>query len=274
MDMLQAGIIDPTKVTRSALQNAASVASLMLTTEVMITDLPEEKSEAECRAVCPAAWAVWAAWAACTKILLSHPAHAASTRNRTLHSRRALISAEHRLGASEELTAGREKSLPVFFNIFLMRNLMPKTSAGILMYRKRNNAVEVFLVHPGGPFFKNKDAGVWSIPKGELDEGEDELFAAKREFEEETGCRPEGTFIPLSPVTQKGGKIVVSWAVEGDCDADSITSNTFSMEWPPKSGRMQEFPEADWAGWFEVPEAKQKINPAQAALLDMLLLKL
>ncbi len=151
---------------------------------------------------------------------------------------------------------------------------MPKTSAGILLYRKINNALEVFLVHPGGPFFGKKDAGAWSIPKGELNEGEDELAAAKREFEEETGCRPKGPFISLLPVTQKSGKIVVSWAAEGDCDADSITSNMFSLEWPPKSGRMQEFPEADRAGWFKIPEAKQKINPAQAALLNELLLKL
>lgn len=150
---------------------------------------------------------------------------------------------------------------------------MPKTSAGILMYRKRNNELEVFLIHPGGPFFTKKDEGAWSIPKGEIDEREDELSAAKREFEEETGCRPEGLFVPLSPVKQKSGKIVLSWAVEGECEADSITSNTFSLEWPPKSGRVQEFPEADRAAWFTIREARQKINPAQAPLLDELISK-
>lgn len=145
-----------------------------------------------------------------------------------------------------------------------------KISAGILMYRKGKNGIEVFLAHPGGPFFKKKDAGAWSIPKGEIGEGEDPLGAAKREFEEETGCRPEGPLLPLTPVEQKSGKIVLSWAVEGDCDADSITSNTFSLEWPPKSGRMQEFPEVDRAAWFTIGEARQKINPAQAPLLDEL----
>ncbi|MGE5172453.1 MAG: NUDIX domain-containing protein [Betaproteobacteria bacterium] len=147
-----------------------------------------------------------------------------------------------------------------------------KISAGVLMYRKGKNEIEVFLVHPGGPFFMKKDAGAWSIPKGEIGEGEDPLGAAKREFEEETGCRPEGSFLPLKSVKQKSGKIVLSWAVEGDCDADSITSNTFSLEWPPKSGRTQEFPEVDRAAWFTIGEARQKINPAQAPLLDELLI--
>jgi predicted NUDIX family NTP pyrophosphohydrolase len=151
---------------------------------------------------------------------------------------------------------------------------MPKTSAGILMYRNRKGAVEVFLVHPGGPFFKKKDLGAWSIPKGEIDEGEDPLGAAKREFQEETGCGAAGSFLSLSSVKQKSGKIVVCWAVAGDCDADSIKSNMFSLEWPPQSGRMQEFPEVDRAAWFTIPEAKQKINPAQAALLDELMSKI
>jgi predicted NUDIX family NTP pyrophosphohydrolase len=148
---------------------------------------------------------------------------------------------------------------------------MPKKSAGIMMYRETNNQLQVFLIHPGGPFFKMKDAGAWSIPKGEIGEGEDPLEAAKREFEEETGCRAEGSFIPLSPVRQKSGKMVISWAVEGRCDADAITSNMFTIEWPPKSGKMREFPEADRAGWFTIGEARQKINPAQAPLLDELL---
>jgi predicted NUDIX family NTP pyrophosphohydrolase len=147
---------------------------------------------------------------------------------------------------------------------------MPKTSAGILLYKKEQGALQVFLVHPGGPYFVRKDEGAWSIPKGEIDEGEDPLAAARREFEEETGCRPEGEFLPLSPVKQKGGKTVLSWSVEGGCDAAAIRSNTFTLEWPPGSGRMQEYPEVDRAGWFTVEEAKRKINPAQAALIDEL----
>ncbi len=139
------------------------------------------------------------------------------------------------------------------------------------MYRKRKSEIEVFLVHPGGPFFTKKDAGVWSIPKGEIHDGEDALDAAKREFEEETGCRPEGGFLPLAPIKQKSGKIVSAWAIEGDCDHERIRSNTFSLEWPPKSGRIQEFPEVDKAGWFTVEVARQKINPAQATLLDELM---
>ena len=151
---------------------------------------------------------------------------------------------------------------------------MPRTSAGILLYKGKGNELRVFLVHPGGPFFAKKDEGAWSVPKGELEEGEDSLAAARREFEEETGCAPEGTFVPLSPVTQKGGKIVLAWAVEGDCDADAIRSNTFELEWPPKSGRVRDFPEVDRAGWFTVDEAKKKINFAQAALLDELVSKI
>jgi predicted NUDIX family NTP pyrophosphohydrolase len=145
---------------------------------------------------------------------------------------------------------------------------MTMTSAGLLLYKKVQGVFQVFLVHPGGPFFAKKDGGAWSIPKGEIDEGEDPLAAAIREFEEETGCRPEGRFLPLSPVKQKSGKTVLAWAVEGDCDAGTIKSNTFSLEWPPRSGRTQEFPEIDRAGWFTIEEAKRKINPAQAALLD------
>ncbi len=148
---------------------------------------------------------------------------------------------------------------------------MTKTSAGILLYRRKNNEIRVFLVHPGGPFFAKKDEGAWSVPKGELENEEESRAAALREFAEETGCRPEGNFIPLSPVTQKGGKVVLAWAVEGDCDAAAIRSNTFALEWPPKSGRLREFPEVDRAGWFTAIEAKKKINPAQAALIDELL---
>src|SRR5262245_55279201 len=144
---------------------------------------------------------------------------------------------------------------------------MPKTSAGLLLYRKKSHVLEVFLVHPGGPFFVKKDIGAWSIPKGEIEEGEDALAAARREFGEETGFRIEGEFLPLAPITQKSGKIVKAWAVSGDCDPAQMKSNTFTLEWPPRSGRMQEFPEVDRAGWFGLGEAKQKINPAQVDLL-------
>ncbi len=147
---------------------------------------------------------------------------------------------------------------------------MAKMSAGILMYRKRGGALEVFLVHPGGPFFTKKDLGIWGIPKGEIDEGEDALDAAQREFEEETGFKAWGKFLPLAPVTQKNGKIVQAWAVEGDCDPEKLNSNMFTMEWPPRSGRQQEFPEVDRAGWFGVTESKQRIIPAQISFLEEL----
>ena len=149
-----------------------------------------------------------------------------------------------------------------------------KKSAGILVYRLHSGELEVFLVHPGGPFWKNKDDGAWSIPKGEYTDEEDPLEAAKREFEEETGIECSGKFIMLDPIKQKGGKIVSAWALEKDMDAKSIKSNLFSMEWPPKSGKMQEFPEVDKAAWFGLNDAKQKINPSQAALIDQLTGKL
>jgi predicted NUDIX family NTP pyrophosphohydrolase len=148
--------------------------------------------------------------------------------------------------------------------------IMAKVSAGILMYRIRGTVLEVFLAHPGGPYFEKKNTGAWGIPKGELDEGEDALTAAQREFGEETGFKANGEFLPLTPVTQKGGKIVQAWAVEGDCDPAKVKSNLFTMEWPPHSGRQQEFPEVDRAGWFSIAEAKQKINPAQISFLDEL----
>src|SRR5438309_7738613 len=125
-----------------------------------------------------------------------------------------------------------------------------RRSAGILMYRRCAGGLEVLLAHPGGPFWKNKDAGAWTIPKGEIDEGEDALEAARREFLEETGVEARGEAIALTPVRQRSGKLVIAWALDGDCDPSSIRSNTFSMEWPPKSGRMQEFPEVDRAAWF------------------------
>jgi predicted NUDIX family NTP pyrophosphohydrolase len=148
---------------------------------------------------------------------------------------------------------------------------MVKQSAGLLLYRVREGILEVFLVHPGGPFWAKKDLGVWSIPKGEMDEGEDPLGAARREFEEETGFRPEGAFRGLAPVRQRSGKIVRAWAVEGDCDPAAIRSNTFFLEWPPRSGRHQEYPEVDRAGWFDLDTARQKILESQRGLLDQLI---
>jgi len=148
---------------------------------------------------------------------------------------------------------------------------MPKQSAGILLYRKTPSGPEFFLVHPGGPFFKNKDDGVWSIPKGEFTDDENAFTAAKREFEEETGSAIDGDFIVLIPVKLKSGKTIHAWAVEGNIDHAQITSNIFTIEWPPKSGKMQTFPEIDRAGWFGFEDAKQKINAAQIALLGQIL---
>jgi predicted NUDIX family NTP pyrophosphohydrolase len=142
-----------------------------------------------------------------------------------------------------------------------------KQTAGILLYRIRNGGLEVFLVHPGGPFWMQKDDGAWSIPKGETEEGEDLLHAAKREFHEETGFSLDGDFIALTPLKQRGGKIVHAWAVEGDVDAESSKSNLFSMEWPPRSGKRAEFPEVDRAAWFTLETAKEKILQSQAELL-------
>ena len=147
---------------------------------------------------------------------------------------------------------------------------MPKISAGLLLYRRSPAGIEVFLVHPGGPFWAKKDLGVWSIPKGECLPGEQPFDAARREFHEETGLTVSGTFVPLRPIRQAGGKTVLAWAVEADCDAACVRSNTFSMEWPPRSGRMREFPEVDRAAWLPLAEAKLKINKAQAALLEEL----
>jgi len=147
---------------------------------------------------------------------------------------------------------------------------MPKESAGLLMFRRRAGAPEVLLVHPGGPFWAKKDQGAWSIPKGEYQPGEDPLLAARREFAEETGIAPEGEVVALTPLRQSGGKIVRAFAIEGDCDPQAIRSNTFVMEWPPRSGRRQEFPEVDRAGWFTLEVAKEKLLAAQAALLEEL----
>src|SRR5262249_46225432 len=130
--------------------------------------------------------------------------------------------------------------------------------------------LQVLLAHPGGPFFKNKDEGAWTIPKGEIDRGEDLLEAAKREFKEEIGVTPTGPFIALTPITQKGGKLVHAWAFKGDCDPAAIVSNTFSIEWPPRSGRWTDFPEIDRAEFFDVAVASRKIKVAQAPLIDEL----
>lgn len=146
-----------------------------------------------------------------------------------------------------------------------------RTSAGILLYRKKNNYTEFFLVHPGGPFWKGKDKGAWSIPKGEFTEAEDPLTVAKREFNEETGQTIDGDFIELKPIQQKGGKMVYAWAIEGEADAENIISNTFKQEWPYKSGKWITIPEVDKAGWFGVEEAKEKMNVAQVTLIDDLL---
>jgi predicted NUDIX family NTP pyrophosphohydrolase len=144
-------------------------------------------------------------------------------------------------------------------------------SAGILLYRIRDGAPEVLIVHPGGPFWARKDAGAWSIPKGEHAEDEDAQAAARREFEEETGTRPpEGALADLGTARLKSGKRVAAWALEGDLDADAVTSNTFEMEWPPRSGRTQTFPEVDAAGWFGLEEAREKLNPAQGVFLERL----
>ena len=147
---------------------------------------------------------------------------------------------------------------------------MAKTSAGLLMFRRGSEGVEVFLVHPGGPFWARKEEGAWSIPKGEYTPGEDPFESARREFQEETGFEAGGDFIPLTPRKQPSGKIVNAWAFEGDGDASAIKSNTFSMEWPPRSGKKQEFPEVDRAGWFTIQAAKEKILKGQAPFLDEL----
>lgn len=147
---------------------------------------------------------------------------------------------------------------------------MATRSAGILMFRRREGEIEVLLVHPGGPFWARRDEGAWSIPKGELVSGEDPLAAARREFEEETGLAVDGDLTPLGPVKQAGGKEVFAWALEGDCDPATIGSNTFSMEWPPRSGRRREFPEIDRAAWFTLEEARKRVLGGQVGLIDQL----
>jgi len=147
---------------------------------------------------------------------------------------------------------------------------MPKKSAGILMYRLRNEVLEVLLVHLGGPFWTKKDIGSWSIPKGEYTDTEDPFTVAKREFEEETSFQVDGDFASLTPLEQPSGKIVSAWTVEGDCDASKIKSNTFLMEWPPRSGKKQEFPEVDRGEWFTIDMAKKKLLKGQAGFIEEL----
>lgn len=151
---------------------------------------------------------------------------------------------------------------------------MAKQSAGLLLYRKRQGQWEFLLAHPGGPFWKNKDQGAWTIPKGELRPGEDPFEAARRECLEELGLKLEGNFIQLTPIKQKGGKTVHAWAVESDWDPALLQSNSFSLEWPPRSGKQQQFPEVDRAQFFNLETARGKISPAQAPLLEELAAKL
>jgi predicted NUDIX family NTP pyrophosphohydrolase len=147
---------------------------------------------------------------------------------------------------------------------------MPKKSAGILMYRYQKDVLEVLLVHPGGPFWAKKDCGCWSIPKGEYEESEDPFAVAKREFEEETGYQVNGEFVPLTPLKQSSHKTVSAWAVEGDCDASQIRSNSFTMEWPPHSGKEQVFPEVDRAEWFTIDIARKKLFKGQLGFIEEL----
>jgi predicted NUDIX family NTP pyrophosphohydrolase len=146
----------------------------------------------------------------------------------------------------------------------------PNASAGLLLFRRSGARIEVFLAHPGGPFWRDRDAGAWTVPKGLLEEGEDPLSAAVREFEEETAIRPEGPFLPLGSVRQKAGKLVYAWAWEGEADPRRTKSNTMRAEWPRGSGRWLTFPEVDRCEWFDARTARQKINPAQAELIDRL----
>jgi predicted NUDIX family NTP pyrophosphohydrolase len=147
---------------------------------------------------------------------------------------------------------------------------MAKVSAGILLYRRNGGALEVLLVHLGGPFWARKDAGAWFVPKGEVNPGEEEIDAARREFAEETGLRADEKLLELGSVRHKSGKKVSAWATEGDCDPASLRSNTFEMEWPPKSGKKEEFPEIDRAGFFGVEAAREKMHPAEFAFVERL----
>jgi predicted NUDIX family NTP pyrophosphohydrolase len=147
---------------------------------------------------------------------------------------------------------------------------VPKTSAGLLMYRRNGGTLEVLLVHPGGPFWARKDLGAWTIPKGGFEPPEEALDAACREFKEETGWTPSGEMLPLTPLKQPSGKLIHAWAFEGDCDPATLLSESFSMEWPPRSGKQAEFPEVDRAAWFDLDEASKRILRGQAGFLTEL----
>jgi predicted NUDIX family NTP pyrophosphohydrolase len=147
---------------------------------------------------------------------------------------------------------------------------MPKRSAGLLMYRQHQQILEVFLVHPGGPFWAKKDLGAWSIPKGEYTDAEDPLAAAQREFNEETGFVATGPFLPLGAIKQASGKLVTAWAFAGDCDPATLTSNLCQIEWPPRSKRLLDIPEVDRGQWFPLPEAAERLRAAQRPFLDRL----
>ena len=151
-----------------------------------------------------------------------------------------------------------------------MKKTRASVSAGLLLFRRRDGRLEVLLAHPGGPFWANRDAGAWTVPKGLVEPGEDLLSAARREFAEETGLRPDGPFLPLGDVRQKAGKVVYAWACEGDADPSQLTSNLMSVEWPPGSGKRVEFPEVDRCEWFDPVEARERLNPAQVAFVDRL----
>ena len=151
---------------------------------------------------------------------------------------------------------------------------MPRTSAGLLPYRRREGRLEVFLVHPGGPFWTRKDTHAWSVAKGEVEQDEDLLHAAHREFSEETGLTLIGREIPLAAVRQAGGKLVHVWAIEADIDPAVVQSNSFPLEWPPRSGQVRQFPEVDRAAWFDLADARSKIHKGQVALLDEVISKI
>ena len=146
-----------------------------------------------------------------------------------------------------------------------------KISAGLLLFRRTDSGVEIFLAHPGGPFWRRRDVGAWTIPKGLIEPGEDSLEAARREFEEETGIRPTGPFLPLGSIRQKAGKTVHAWAWEGDADPDAICSNEIELEWPRGSGMRRSYPEVDRCAWYDPASARERINSAQAELIDRLI---